>query len=264
MSHVILQQLPPHIQTYNLGNKQPGQIPRSRSWRTDSGLLQQELSSTFTKDELSRKIDTTSTSWKRKKSKPLPSAHLSFSSLCRTSLMSASSGFSGSASSESPSVWLSPPSSSSGSSFFAVVSSSSFSVFSIFELDFLQKRTHCCRDPPIFPNLSLENLVTFYKTNKSFSRWVLPVSEARLPWTTIAMELRLCDAKMFDTAVIKKSILAAGVTPEVGKLSHTTRQWSLALRTSFGWLMNPKTRSDPKQVYYSHACARAKCFWKHI
>ena len=163
MSHVILQQLPPHIQTYNLGNKQPGQIPRSRSWRTDSGLLQQELSSTFTKDELSRKIDTTSTSWKRKKSKPLPSAHLSFSSLCRTSLMSASSGFSGSASSESPSVWLSPPSSSSGSSFFAVVSSSSFSVFSIFELDFLQKRTHCCRDPPIFPNLSLENLVTFTK-----------------------------------------------------------------------------------------------------
>ena len=38
MSHVILQQLPPHIQTYNLGNKQPGQIPRSRSWRTDSSF----------------------------------------------------------------------------------------------------------------------------------------------------------------------------------------------------------------------------------
>lgn len=47
------------------------------------------------------------------------------------------------------------------------------------------------------------------------------------------MELRLCDAKMFDTAVRKKSILEAGVTPQVGKLSQTTIQWSFAQRTSF-------------------------------
>lgn len=61
---------------------------------------------------------------------------------------------------------------------------------------------------------------------------VLPVSDARLQWTTIPTAFRLWDASRLLKLVRNQSYLEAGITPTVVMLAHATMQWSEAALTS--------------------------------
>ena len=61
---------------------------------------------------------------------------------------------------------------------------------------------------------------------------VLPVSDARLQWSTIPTAFRLWDASRLLKLVRNQSYLEPGITPTVVMLAHATMQWSEVARTS--------------------------------